>query len=130
MQKLQSLWRCADLRLGARNLARFLLDRGRLLRLGRAAATALLDARRLELVLVGSECAVDREVIVRRMRRLDVFLSLVGIAQLLRRRPASAERLGQAGLTAARFDVRFVLTVDAVLRKRDHLKPRQRDLVT
>src|SRR5271166_4837560 len=58
-----------------------------------------------------------------------MFLGVVRVAELFGPGPAAAERLGQSTLTAARFGVRFVLAIDAELRKRDYLEPSQRNLV-
>src|ERR1700734_3326817 len=109
-------------------LAHLFLDL-RLLRFRRTSAATLLDARRFELVFIGAECAVDLYVVISGRHPLDVLFGVIGAAELFGGGPACAERLGHSTLTAARFGVRFVLTIDAELRERDHLQARQRDFV-
>src|SRR5208283_1114770 len=92
-------------------------------------AAALLDSRRLELVLVGAKRAVNLHVVVGGADRLGMLFGVIRAAELFGPGPSDGERLGQSTLTAAGFGVRFVLTIDAILRERDDLEPRQRDFI-
>src|SRR5258708_40349124 len=104
-----------------RGLSRLLLHH-RLFRFRRSAATALLDAGRFELVFIRSECAVDLHVVIGDGDPLDVFFGIVGAAELFGPGPSAAEWFGRSTLTATSFGVRFVLTIDAILRERDYLE--------
>jgi hypothetical protein len=64
-------------------LVRLLLH-GRLLGFWRTASPTLLDARRFELVFIGTERAIDLDVVVAGRNSFDVLFRLVGDVQLFR----------------------------------------------
>ena len=110
-----------------RSLAHLLLYRFLCFR--RTPSATLLDSRRFELVLVGAERAINLHVVLGGADRFGMFFRVIRVAELFGPGPSAAERLGQSTLTAASFGVRFVLAIDAILRERDDLEPRQRDFI-
>jgi len=108
-------------------LAGFFLDG--FFRFRRSAAAALFDSGLLEFFFVGAECTVDLDVILGNANRIGTLVGILAGAHFFRRRPSAAKGPRGTALPASRFGVHFVLAIDAILRERYRVKPRQRDFV-
>ena len=108
-------------------LARFFLDCFFCFR--RSAAAALFDSGLLEFFFVGAECAIDLDVILGDANRIGTLVGILAGAHFLRRRPSAAKGPRRSALPASGFGVHFMLAIDAILRERYRMKPRQRDFV-
>ena len=95
----------------------------------RSAATALFDSGLLEFFFVGAERAIDLDVVLGNANRIGTLVGILAGAHFFRRRPSAAKRPRGTALPASRFGVHFMLAIDAILRERYRMKPRQRDFV-
>ena len=94
-----------------------------------SAATSLFYSGLLEFFFVGPERAVDLDVVFGHANRIGTFVRILAGAHFLGRRPSAAKRPRGTALPASGFGVHFVLAIDAILRERYRMKPRQRDFV-
>jgi len=95
----------------------------------RSAAASLFDSGLLEFFFVGAERAIDLDVILGDANRIGTLVGILAGAHFFRRRPSAAKRPRGSALPASGFGVHLVLAIDAILRERYRVKPRQRDFV-